>query len=288
MIDRIVLITGATGGIGKAAAMALAGQGFTVVIHGRNRQKTKEVCDEIKATTGNKKVDMLVADMFSLKDVRNLADSFRQQYGRLDILINNAGGIMNNYRETTVDGFEKTIAVNLLAPFLLTELLLDLVKKSVDGRIINVSSNSHQLNAKPDFNDLELRNKYNPLHAYGNAKLFLIWISQYMCKSLERQGVRNVTVNTMHPGAVKTNFGVDSNLGPVLKFISKLIRPFFKTPEQGADTIVYLATSGEVNNVSGKYFVDRKQAKVAEKFYSEEREKAIWDYCMTETKAFRS
>lgn len=288
MSDKIVLITGATSGIGKAAAMELAKEGYTVVIHGRNKQKTQEVCEEIKAATGNKNVDTFVADMFSLRDVNKLAGAFKQKYGQLDILINNAGGLMSKYRETTVDGFEKTIAVNLLAPFLLTELLLDLLKKSPDARIINVSSNSHQLNAKPDFSDLELRKKYDPLHAYGNAKLFLIWITQHLANLLQKQGIRNVTVNTMHPGAVKTNFGVDSNLGPVLKFISKLVRPLFKTPEQGADTIVYLATSPAVSKVSGKYFVNRKEAKVADKYYSAAREEAVWNYCMEETKAFRN
>ncbi|SFD82260.1 NAD(P)-dependent dehydrogenase, short-chain alcohol dehydrogenase family [Chitinophaga sp. CF118] len=286
MNDKIVLITGATGGIGKAAAIALAKWGFTVVIHGRNRQKTEQVCEEIKAATGNNKIDMIVANLFSLKDVRSMANTFKQKYKRLDVLINNAGGIMGKDREITTDGVEKTIAINLLAPFLLTELLLDILKNSSDGRIINVSSNSHKLNAKPDFDDLSLKKGYNPLRAYGNSKLFLIWITQHLSQVLNQQGIKNITVNTLHPGAVATNFGVESNLGAVLNFIVKLTRPLFKTPEQGADTIVYLATSSEVSNCSGKYFVNRKQASIAEKYYSEKNEKAVWEYCKENTKAF--
>lgn len=288
MNDKIVLITGATGGIGKAAAIALAKQGFTVVIHGRNLQKTEQVCEEIKTATGNDKIDLIVANLFSLKDVRNMANSFKQKYKRLDVLVNNAGGIMGKDRETTIDGVEKTMAVNLLAPFLLTALLLDILKNSNDGRIINVSSNSHKLNAKPDFDDLSLEKGYNPLRAYGNAKLFLIWTTQHLSQTFNQQGIKNITANALHPGAVATNFGVESNLGAVLNFIAKLARPLFKTPEQGADTIVYLATSGEVKHSSGKYFVNRKQASVAEKYYSEKNEKAVWDYCMENTKAFKS
>src|SRR5690606_9641601 len=135
------------------------------------------------------------------------------------------------------------------------------------GRIINVSSNSHQLNAKPDFDDLELRNNYNPLTAYGNAKLFLIWISQYLAEKLIQNGYGNVTVNTLHPGAVATNFGVNSNLGGLLNFFGKLARPFFKTPEQGAETIIYLATSENVKSISGKYFENKKIKAPSEKYY---------------------
>ena len=287
MDKKTVFITGATGGIGKAAAMALADQDFTVVIHGRDLQKTRQVCDELKKATGNHKIHFLVADLFSLSDVRKVADEFIQKYKRLDVLINNAGGIMSKERETTADGNEKTIAVNLLAPFLLTTLLLDLLKASPDGRIINVSSNSHQLNAKPNFDDLQLANNYDPLKAYGNAKLFLIWITQYLADQLKRQGVNNVAVNTMHPGAVATNFGVDSNLGSILNFIGKLARPLFRTAEQGADTIVYLASSNEVKNSSGLYFVNRKPAKVAVKYYTSAHEKAVWDYCEEQTNSFR-
>lgn len=281
---KTILITGATGGIGKATAIILAKQQHQVIVHGRNEAKTRAVCEEIKATSGNRNIDYIVGDLFLISGVKKVAETFIGKYDRLDILINNAGGIMSKGRKETIERIEKTIAVNLLAPFLLTNLLLDLLKQSEDGRIINVSSNSHKLNAKPDFNDIELKNNYDPLAAYGNAKLFLIWISQYLSKELNRQGFENVTVNTLHPGAVKTNFGVNSNLGGILNLFGKLVRPFFKTPEQGAETIVYLATSESVNKVTGKYFEDKKEEKVSAKYYSEEKEHLIWEYCKSKIK----
>jgi NAD(P)-dependent dehydrogenase (short-subunit alcohol dehydrogenase family) len=164
--------------------------------------------------------------------------------------------------------------------------LLGLLENSQDGRIINVSSNSHQLNAKPKFNDLQLEKGYNPLTAYGNAKLYLIWITQHLSNELKRNGITTITANTMHPGAVASNFGVESNLGSVLNFIGKLVRPLFKTTEQGADTIVYLASSEEVKSSSGHYFVNRKQAKVAGIYHSIGNENLIWDYCGEQTEAY--
>src|SRR5690606_22002491 len=164
--QRTVFITGATGGIGKATAIALAKENYRVVIHGRNTEKTAAVCEEIKRLSGNNKIDYIIGDLFLMNEVKKVAETFIERYEHLDILINNAGGIMSKERTETAEGVETTIAVNLLAPFLFTELLLGLLKKSNDGRIINVASNSHQLNAKPDFNDLELKSNYNPLVAY--------------------------------------------------------------------------------------------------------------------------
>jgi NAD(P)-dependent dehydrogenase (short-subunit alcohol dehydrogenase family) len=279
MEGRTVLITGATSGIGKAAAMALAKQGMTVVIHGRDLQKTQRVVQEIISQTGNKKVDYIIADLFSLAETKMLHDAFRQKYNRLDILINNAGGIMGIKRENTPEGFEKTIALNLLSPFLLTQLFLEMITQSNDGRIINVSSNSHQLNAKPDFSDLELKENYNPLRAYGNAKLFLIWNTQHLNSILRQKSIQLVTINSLHPGAVATGFGVGSNLGPILNFLGRLFRPMFKTPDQGASTVVYLAASEKVKGISGKYFVNSKLGKVAQKYFTPDRENQLWDYC---------
>lgn len=284
MKDKIVLITGATGGIGKAAAMELAKKQFTIVIHGRNKEKTQQVCEEIRMATGNKQIDYLVADLFLVREAKRMVHEFKEKYKRLDVLINNAGGLMSNEREDTAEGIEKTIAVNLLAPFSLMNDLLSLLKDSPDGRIINVSSNSHKLNAKPDFTDLELKNGYNPLRSYGNSKLFLIWVSRYLAKDLKERGMDHVTVNTLHPGAVATNFGVKSNLGPFMNTLAKMMRPFFRTPEKGADTIVYLASSGKLKAVSGKYFVNRKQSAVTEKYYTSEREEQVWEYCEQLTK----
>jgi NAD(P)-dependent dehydrogenase (short-subunit alcohol dehydrogenase family) len=283
MKDKIILITGATSGIGKAAAIALASQGATVIVHGRNEQKTRETQKEIINHTGNDRVDVLVADLFSLAQTRKMAAAFREKYNRLDVLINNAGGIMGNDREVTSEGYEKTIAVNLLSPFLLTKLLMPDLKKSVEGRVINVSSSSHRLNAKPDFEDIQLINNYNPMRAYGNAKLFLIMITQYWTKQLAKDPANRITLNSMHPGAVHTNFGVDSDLGRLLNFLGKVARPFFKSVEEGADTIDYLATSVAVKGVSGLYFVNRKPAEVSQKYMSPEYEQIVWDFCENAT-----
>ncbi len=276
---RTVLITGATGGIGKATAVALANLKYRVIIHGRNEEKTLAVCDEIRKISGNNDVDYIIGDLFLMSDVKKMAEIFISKYNQLDILINNAGGIMSRERSVTAEGVETTIAVNLLAPFFLTSLLLDLLKKSNDARIINISSNSHRLNAKPDFNDIELTHHFSPLAAYGNAKLFLIWISQHLSVQLKEDGHHHISVYTVHPGAVATSFGVNSNLGGILNLFGKLARPFFKTPEQGAETIIYLATSDEVQTLSGEYFEDKKPAKVSGKYYSKQNVRLIWDYC---------
>jgi NAD(P)-dependent dehydrogenase (short-subunit alcohol dehydrogenase family) len=279
MQEKVIFITGATGGIGKAAAFALAGKGHRVIIHGRDDGRTQRVQQEIIAATGNKHVDYVVADLFLLAEARRVAHAVIDRYGRLDVLINNAGGIMSNVRALTAEGHETTLALNLLAPFVLMQELLPLLRRSEDGRIVNVSSSSHRINAKPDFNDLELVNGYNPLRAYGNSKLFVMFVTEMLSGELRGEGIENVTVNTMHPGAVATGFGVTSDLGPVLNGLSKVARLFFRTPEKGAETLVYLAVDDAVKGVSGKYFVDLKPVGMSRKFDSVENRKKIWDYC---------
>jgi NAD(P)-dependent dehydrogenase (short-subunit alcohol dehydrogenase family) len=276
MKDKIVLITGATSGIGKATAMALAKQGAHVIIHGRSETKLKVVQQEIISVCGHTRVDTLMANLFLLSEVRRMAASFNEKYDRLDVLINNAGVMMGKEREETSEGREKTIAINLLAPVLLTTLLMDMLRQSSQARIINVSSSAHKQNAKPDFNDWECNKRYGPFRAYGNAKLFLILYSQRLAKQLPS----NITVNTLHPGAIATNFSVDSNLGGFINFSGKIARRFFKTAEQGADTVIYLASSPEVNGVTGEYFIDRKQARVGAKYNTERNEGLVWEYCM--------
>ncbi|WP_343667960.1 SDR family NAD(P)-dependent oxidoreductase [Chitinophaga sp.] len=276
-MQKTVLITGATSGIGKAAAVALSRQGFHVIIHGRDAAKTEVVRQDIITESGNTQVSAITADLFSMQDIREMCTRIHEQFPRIDILINNAGSLMSNVREVSADGIEKTFAVNVTAPFLITHLLLDLLEKSDDARIINVASNSHQLNAQPDFNDLELKNGYNPLRAYGNAKLFLIWNTQHLAWRT------NVKVYSLHPGAVATSFGKNSNLGPLLNIISKMVRPFFLSPESGADTIVFLATASTVPGNSGDYYVNRKPAKKSVKYFSPEREDLIWNYCLHQT-----
>ncbi|QKE72051.1 SDR family NAD(P)-dependent oxidoreductase [Arthrobacter citreus] len=281
MKNKIILITGSTDGIGKVAAKTLAKQGHTVIIHGRNRSKAQSVCEEIKLETGNLKVDYLIADLFSFADIKRMTDEFKKKYDRLDVLINNAGAFFGKVREITTDGHEKTIALNLFTPLLLTELLLAELAKSASARIINTSSATHKMSAsKPIFNDLQLEKNYEPSRAYGLSKLYTIWVTRHLASSLKEKGLNNITANVYHPGAVATRFGQDSDKGFISNLIFKVALPFMTKPEKGADTTVYLATSGEVENVSGKYFGKMKEEAPSDKYYSAENEKMIWDYCM--------
>lgn len=286
MQSKIILITGSTGGIGKITAKALAIQGHTVIIHGSNKKIAAEVCEEIKIETANTKIDFVYADLFSLAEVKLMADEFKKKHDYLDVLINNAGGIFGKERGTTKEGLEKTMTLNLFSPFLLIQLLLESLEKSPASRIINVSSSAHSLSGKPDFNDIQLEKNYSFGSAYGLSKLYLIWITQHLAKELKSKNRNNITVNALHPGTIKTNFGKDSDKGFWLNIIFKLSMLFAITPEQGASNSIYLATSKEVNNTTGKYFSNRKITKPSEKFYTPENEKIIWDYCMEIVKPY--
>ncbi|MDR2901357.1 MAG: SDR family NAD(P)-dependent oxidoreductase [Treponema sp.] len=281
MESKIILITGATSGIGKAAAKALAQQGHTVILHGRNKTKTESLCEEIKSESGNTNIDILLGDMFLLSDVKKMADEFKAKYQKLDVLINNAGGTMGKTREVTNENMEKTIVLNLLAPFLLTELLLGVMAQSSDARIINVSSEMHKFGGKPLFDDFQLEQNYDSVRAYGLAKLYLIWISRHLAADLKQKNMEHITVNTVHPGVSNTNFGLDADRGFFTNFIGKLLMAFSLTPEQGAESVVYLASSDDVKNVTGKYYAPKKKlAKASDKYYSAKNESIVWDYCM--------
>jgi NAD(P)-dependent dehydrogenase (short-subunit alcohol dehydrogenase family) len=284
MESKIILITGATSGIGKAAAKALAKQGHTIIIHGRNKEKTLRVCEEIKSESGNANIDMLLCDMFLLSDVKKMADEFKAKYQKLDVLINNAGGTMGKEKESTSENMEKTIVLNLLSPFLLTQLLLDPLSKSSDARVINVSSEMHKMGGKPFFNDFQLEKNYDSVRAYSLAKLYLIWITRHFATELKS---KNIMVNAVHPGVAKTNFALDADRGFFTNNIGKLLMRFSLTPEQGAATSVYLASSDEVKNITGKYFGTKKKAvKPSDKYYSIKNEQTVWDYCMETVKPY--
>ncbi len=278
MERKIILITGSTNGIGKATAKALAQQGHFVIIHGRDKTRTQAVCEEIKSETGNSNVDMLLADLFLLTDVKRMADEFKQKYDRLDVLINNAGAVFGKDRETTKEGFEKTMTLNLFAPFLLTELLLEVLAKSPVARIINVSSAAHGIRSTPDLSDIQLKKNYSFIKAYGLSKLYIIWITRHLVAELKEKGLGHITANSLHPGVIASEFGKSSNIRFV-NILTKLMRPFLLTNEQGAETSIYLAVSKDVENVTGKYFAKKKVAKESVKHYSSENEKIVWDYC---------
>ncbi|HEX9829636.1 MAG TPA: SDR family oxidoreductase [Bacteroidota bacterium] len=259
-IDKVILITGATDGIGKEAALQLAAWGATILVHGRNFERAGSVAEEIRKTTGSTKIEPVVGDFASLRQVRAMADDVLKRYGRLDVLINNAGVYMKR-RELTEDGFETTFQVNHLAHFLLTHLLLDLLKKSAPSRIINVSSMAHS-NAKPDWENLQGEKKFGGYGAYSLSKLANILFTYELA---ERLNGRGITVNCLHPGVIST----------------KLLHTGFggfggSSVKKGAETIVYLARSPEGGKATGKYFVWSKAVDSASVTYDRNLWKEFW------------
>lgn len=268
---RICLITGATAGIGKAAATALAAQGLELILIGRNPAKLQNVADQVRVQTGNHAVHFLLADFSDLQQVRQLADQVKGQFPRLDILINNAGAYFNR-RHRTSYGVEKTFLVNHLAPFLLTNLLLGHLHNSASARIINVSSGSHK-RGQLDLKDLHMDRFYFGFWAYGRSKLANILFTYELARRL-RDG--HVTVNALHPGRVGTDiFKTDFSIlgGPLKWFVERISL----TPEQGADNTLYLATSPEVEGVSGKYFVKREAVPSSPISYDEGLARRLWE-----------
>jgi NAD(P)-dependent dehydrogenase (short-subunit alcohol dehydrogenase family) len=252
MTGKVCLVTGATSGIGRAAADALAQQGATVVLLSRNAEKCARVAVEMQGAFGNRNIGFIAADLSSLAAVRAAAAEFRQRYKRLDVLLNNAG-VSPSKRRESVDGLEYTFALNHLGHFLLTNLLLDMLIASAPSRILSVSSSIYK-QARLDFDDLQLRRGFSAMMAYANSKLAGLLFTVELARRMAGKGV---TVNAMAPGLVKTNIGQEE--GRLYAF-SKRMADFFggKMPEQGADTLVWLATAPEVAGTTGQYFEKRK------------------------------
>src|SRR5690242_5605007 len=271
MDGKTVLITGATNGIGKVTALELAKKGTTVVIVGRNPAKTAETVAEIKAQSGNTNVESIVADLSSMAEVRKVAEDFKATHSRLDVLINNAGAAFEK-RQETVDGYEMTFAFNHLAYFLLTNLLLDTLKASAPARIVSVSSDAHS-GGKVNFDDLNAKNSWGMagMSAYSNSKLENIMFTYELARRLEGTGV---TANVLHPGLVNTGF--NKNNGGLMRIAMRLISPFSLTPEQGAATIIYLASSPAVEGVTGKYWDKRKDVKSIDASYDINAQQRLW------------
>jgi len=271
MNGKICLVTGATNGIGKATAHALAQMGATVVIVGRNAPKTAQLVKELSAASGNSNVDSLLADLSSQQEVRRLADEFKSKYPHLHVLLNNAGGTFMT-RQLSVDGIEMTFALNHLAYFLLTNLLLDTIKASTPARIINVSSNAHS-GGKIDFDNLQGERSYSSFGPYGNSKLANILFTTELARRLDGTGV---TVNALHPGLTSTGFG-KNNPGFLMKIMGAVIPLIARSPEKGAETSIYLASSPEVQSITGKYFVDCKVTQPAPQATDRAVAKKLWD-----------
>ncbi len=251
MEGKTVLITGGTAGIGKQAALALLQQGAHVVIIGRNPEKTKGVVEELKTRTANPKIDFLLADLSSIAEVRRVAAEFIAKYPRLDVLLNNAGGMFPG-RSTTVDGYERTMATNHLAYFVLANALLPVLEKSAPARIINVSSRAHVRGAL-DWDDMMAEKSYSTWAQYSRSKAANILFTHELARRLKD---KQITVNCLHPGFVASDFLAKPGFWSFIKPIAYL---FAIDEIEGAKTSVYLASSPEVEGVTGKYFADSRE-----------------------------
>lgn len=249
MKGKVVLLTGGSDGIGKMTALALARKNATLVIVGRNKTKTEAAVDEIKAASGNQSITAIIADLSEMAQVREVVREFRDRQRRLDVLINNAGAIFSK-RELTSEGIERTWALNHLNYFALTNGLLDLLKLSAPSRIVNVSSIAHQNVKGLNFADLQYSKGYAAFPVYGHSKLANIMHTFALARRLDGLGV---TANCLHPGSVATNIG-RNNTGGIGKIIGILLRTIGKSPENGAQTSIHLASSPDVAGITGKYW----------------------------------
>jgi NAD(P)-dependent dehydrogenase (short-subunit alcohol dehydrogenase family) len=270
MTGKTVLITGGTGGIGRATAEGLARLGAHVAITGRNQTRATIVANEITAATGNPAVDAYASDLSSQADVRALAEQVLAAYPRLDVLVNNVGGFWA-HRHLTADGLEHTFALNHLAPFLLTNLLLDRLIASAPARIVTVSSGAQAM-GKIDFDDLQGARGYSGQKAYNQSKLANVMFTYELARRLDGTGV---TATVLHPGVVRTAFGAEDP-SPFWKFMIPLSRPLMKSPEAGAQTPIHLASSPEVDGVTGAYFANRKPKTSSKASYDSAAAARLW------------
>jgi retinol dehydrogenase-12 len=269
---KVFLVTGATEGIGKAAASEFAKRGAEVVLVARNKEKGERVVAEMKKATGNNDISLLVADMSSIADIKRVAAEFRASHTRLDVLVNNAGALFDKY-QLSRDGLEMTFALNHMGYFGLTFSLLDLLKSTKGARVVSTSSLGHKIGKF----ELGRVAKREPEHAgwpaYGESKYANILFTRELARRLEGSGA---TANCFNPGFVNSGFGL--NNGGFLKWAFSVVSPIFaQTPEKGADTLIWLATSPEAASHTGAYFSDRKVTKVVEPRRNAELAKGLWE-----------
>ncbi len=249
MTDRTVLVTGGTGGIGRATALGLARMGAIVVITGRDAARAEDAAAEIRSATGAT-VGVLIADLSAQSEVRRLADEALEHLPRIDVLINNVGGYWNT-RHVTSDGLERTLAVNHLAPFLLTNLLLGRLKQGHRARVVTVSSHAHA-QGRIDFDDLHGERSYSGASSYNQSKLANVLFTYELARRLQGTGV---TANALHPGVVSTAFGAEDP-GHTQRLLVPLLRPFMKSPARGAASSIHVASAPELEGVTGRYFAN--------------------------------
>jgi NAD(P)-dependent dehydrogenase (short-subunit alcohol dehydrogenase family) len=264
-----VLVTGASSGIGRATALGLASMGARVAITGRDRERTEAAAREIREVGGGQ-VDAFVADMSSQAGVRRLAAEVLQRLPRIDVLVNNVGGYWDT-RHVTADGLERTFALNHLAPYLLTRLLLDRLQQSAPARVVTVSSGAHTM-GRIDFDDLGLERSYSGMKAYSQSKLANLLFTYELARRL---GASGVAANAVHPGMVNTGFGAE-DAGSIQRLFTPLMRPFMKSPAQGAATSIFLASSPEVEGVTGGYFAGCKPKSSSKRSQDEADAARLW------------
>jgi NAD(P)-dependent dehydrogenase (short-subunit alcohol dehydrogenase family) len=269
MAGRTVLVTGATGGIGKATALGLSAMGAHVAITGRDRARTEAAAREIREV-GRGEVAWFVGDLSSQAEVRRLADEALAALPRIDVLVNNVGGYWNS-RHVTADGLERTFALNHLAPFLLTSLLLPRLSEGAPSRVVTVSSNA-QSSGAIDFDDIQGERSYSGARAYSQSKLANLLFTYELARRL--QGT-SVTANAVHPGLVSTGFGSDDP-GTIQRVLVPFIRPFMKSPAQGAATSIHVATAADLERVSGQFFAGSKPKRSSERSYDEAVAARLW------------
>jgi len=270
MSGKTCMVTGATSGIGRVTAQALAEQGARVIVVGRSPEKSAATVSHIKGQTGNDAVEFMLADLSAGEEIRRLAQEFTSRHPRLDVLVNNAGAFFWSRRQSA-DGFEMTFALNHLGYFLLTHLLLDTLKASAPARIVNVSSGAHHA-AELDFDDLHGQGKYSGWQAYGRSKLANLLFTYELARRLEGTGV---TVNALHPGFVATNLAAN-NFGWFGPLVKRLVNLWAIDVDEGAQTAIYLATSPDVAGVTGKYFVEDKAVQSSPASYDRAAAGRLW------------
>lgn len=271
MSGKTCLVTGATSGIGEVAALELAREGARLVLVGRSREKAEATADRIRREAGNPAVQYLLADLSSRAEVRRLADEIKARHPRLDVLVNNAGAMFAPRRES-VDGIEMTWALNHLAYFRLTDLLLDTLKAGAPSRVVSVASDAHRMVSGINFDDVQGKKSYKAFRIYGQSKLANILFTRELARRLEGTGV---TANCLHPGFVATNFTTGE--GWLYWAMKQAARVMAVTPERGAQTTVYLASSPEVGGTSGGYFAKSRPAKTTAAGRDDRAARRLWE-----------
>ena len=276
MSGKTCIVTGANSGIGKVTALELAKANATVVMACRNQERGRAALEEIKQRSGNENVELQLVDLSSMQQVRDFVGNFSRKHEKLNVLVNNAGLVLGK-RTETLDGLEYVFAVNYLAPFLLTNLFLDKLRAGAPSRVVNVGAGLHKI-ARLDLDDLQSKKKYSAVGAYGKSKIALNMFTFLLAKRVEKDGI---TVNVLHPGVIRSNFGRARNPGSrqslVMHVSLKLFSRFMIGPEKGADTTLYLATSSDVGGITGKYFTKHKIAKTSKECLDEEKQLRLWE-----------